>query len=319
MHIFIEPAAGVSPVTHVIQSARHTVKLNVYLLDDQHILRALAQAHARGVAVQVMVEGKPYGMSAVKVQQELRRIEQTGAVVKQAPPRFESSGHHYAFDHGKWVCTMHECAIGTANYSYSAFHRNREYLAVTRNPYIVRAANAVFEADWDNRHAPQWVDKYLVLSPDNSAATLQQLLQQPGKVYVESEELGYYEPIMHQMEAKGKDLYMVLPSSLSASDKRNAAELEKYGVHIHLISSPYMHAKAIIGDKYGFIGSENFTYTSLHNNREMGVVIKNPEILHEVREQIQKDYMSDSDRPLSKMYASLKSMVHRFIPWNRAS
>ncbi len=312
MHIFIEPYAGVSPITQVIQSAKHEVLLNVYMLDDDHILRALKQAHARGVQVEVMIEGKPYGMKAAQVQQEESRIESTGAMVKVAPPRFESSGHHYAFDHGKWVCSMHECEIGTANYSYSAFSKNREYLAVTKNPNIVRAANAVFEADWNNQHAPQWVDKYLVLSPDNSEATFMQLLEQPGKIYVESEELGYYRPIIDLMEKKGKDLYMVLPSSMSATDKRNAAELEKYGVHIRLLSSPYIHAKAIIGDKYGFIGSENFTYTSLHSNREMGVVLESPAALKQVRDQIEKDYNGGGSASL-KVHELIKGVLSRFF------
>jgi len=97
--MYIEPQAGPAPIIQVIQQARREVNLEVYYLSDKKILRALQSAHARGVDVRVIVEGKPYGMKPWQVRKEERAIQDTGATLKLAPYRFTSHGNQYAFMH----------------------------------------------------------------------------------------------------------------------------------------------------------------------------------------------------------------------------
>jgi hypothetical protein len=207
MPLYVEPQAGPAPIVQVIQQAHRMVDLEVYYLSDRPILRALAAAKRRGVDVRVIVEGKPYGMKPWQVRKEEKAIEATGATLHLAPYRFTSQGDRYAFMHAKYVCNGHECEIGTANFDWSAFHRNREYLYDTSNRAVVQAANAVFTADWNNRRAPYSAHDVLVLSPGTSAGQLLQVIRQPGPISVESEELGPYRPILDALAAKGKDLF----------------------------------------------------------------------------------------------------------------
>ena len=278
--LYIEPHAGPAPIIQVIQSARHEIDAGVYYLSDRPILSALKAAEARGVDVRIIIEGKPYGMKPWQVRKEEKAIEATGAALKLAPYRFESHGDHYAFQHSKYLCNGHECEIGTANFDWSAFHRNREYLYVTSNPAVVRAANAVFHADWKNQRAPAFAHKVLVLSPRTSAAQLLQVIEQPGAIDVESEELGPYAPILDALAAKGHDLRMILPASINAEDRRDVEFLRSHGCHVRLMPKRpiYMHAKTIVGGQRAFIGSENFTPTSLEKNREMGLLLNGSDI-----------------------------------------
>jgi hypothetical protein len=46
---------------------------------------------------------------------------------------------------------------------------------------------------------------------------------------------------------------------------------------------PGLTAKAIVVGNYVYIGSINLDYTSLHQNRELGIIIENPVIAEEVR------------------------------------
>ncbi len=278
--LFIEPNAGPAPILQVIQSAHREVSVGVYYLSDRPILRALAAAHRRGVDVRVIVEGKPYGMKPWQVQKEERAIETTGASLHLAPYRFTSHGSHWAFYHAKYICNGHECEIGTANFDWSAFHRNREYLYVTHNSSVVTAANAVFNADWNNRRAPAYTHRVLVLSPGTSASQLLQVINQPGPVDVESEELGPYRPILDALATKGADLRLILPSSINAEDRRDVAFLRQHGCQVRLlpVQPIYMHAKMIVGNQLAFVGSENFTQTSLEANREMGLLLNGSDI-----------------------------------------
>jgi len=78
---------------------------------------------------------------------------------------------------------------------------------------------------------------------------------------------------------------------------RAFARLARAGVHISYYSSPagfYIHGKVIEAD-YGtprariFIGSENFSGTSLNDNRELGLIISD----HSVMSAIASTFASD--------------------------
>ncbi|MFA6181214.1 phospholipase D-like domain-containing protein [Acidithiobacillus sp.] len=287
----IEPQAGPAPIIRVINSSRRELDVGVYYLSDRKILRAIAAAHRRGVDVRVIIEGKPYGMKPWQVRREERTIAATGAQWKVAPPRFTSHDNDYSFYHGKYCANGHEVEIGTANFDWSAFHRNREYIYVTRNATVVQAVNAVFNADWSNQRAPASAHRVLVLSPGTSAAQLLQVIDQPGPIDVESEELGPYAPILDALAAKGRDLRMILPASINSEDQRDVAFLREHGCRVRLLMKKplYMHAKMIAGKALAFIGSENFTQTSLEDNREMGLLLDGRDI-EDLQAQFDRDW-----------------------------
>ncbi|MBU2800800.1 GTP-binding protein [Acidithiobacillus caldus] len=294
--LYIEPNAGPAPILNVIDSARHQLDIGVYYLDDRRILAAVRDAAHRDVDVRIMVEPKPYGMKPWQVQKEVRAIEATGAYFRYVPTRFVSGDGAYRFYHAKYCVNGHEAEIGTANMDWSAFHRNREYLYDTTNPTIVRAVQAVFDADWNRQHAPAWTHRVLVLSPGTSASQLLQVIDQPGTVDVESEELGPYKTILDALATKGKDLRMILPATISTEDRRDVAFLEQHGCQVRLMPKKpiYMHAKMIVGNHLAFIGSENFTQTSLEDNREMGVLLKGWDTL-KLEKQFHSDWSQNPD------------------------
>ncbi len=232
--LYIEPQAGPAPVVRVIEAARREVHLDVYYLSSRKVLSALRAARGRGVAVSVILDEHPYGMKPWQVHKEYEKARAAGAAVHWAPRRFEAVNGRFVYTHAKYVCNGHECEIGSANFDWSAFHRNREYLYVTSNPQVVRAANAVFTADWENRRAGPGPRQTLVLSP-GSQETLVRLIAQPGPVDIESEEMGNDSAILHAIAAKGRLARVILPASISRQDKRNVHGLMRHGVQIRLL------------------------------------------------------------------------------------
>jgi phosphatidylserine/phosphatidylglycerophosphate/cardiolipin synthase-like enzyme len=289
--LYVEPYAGVAPIIRVIDSARHSIDLGVYYLSSGKMLDALRSAHARGVDVRIILDQRPYHMKPAMISREWQKARATGASVQWAPIRFEMSrsAHHYAFYHAKYLCTQSTCEIGSANFDWSAFHRNREYLDITSNPQIVRAARTAFSADWHHQQAGNMPHQILVLSPGGEAGVAA-VIKQPGPVYIESEECGNDRQILRVIANKGGQAWMILPSSISGADKRNVAWLEKRGVHVRLLpKKPYfLHAKAISGSQYGFVGSENFSSSSLVN-REMGVILTGSDVAV-LKTQFHKDW-----------------------------
>jgi cardiolipin synthase len=296
--LYIEPNAGPAPIIQVINSAHHQLDVGVYYLSDRKIFRALSAAHRRGVNVRVIIEGKPYGMKPWQVRKEEKAIAATGATLHLAPYRFTSHGDQYAFYHAKFCANGYEAEIGTANFDWSGLGgRNREYLYTTHNPTVIQAVHAVFNADWANHRAPAFAHRVLGLSPGlhpargTSAAQLLQVIDQPGPIDVESEELGPYAPIRDALADKGKLARVILPSSINSEDQRDVAYLRSHGVQVRLMPKKplYMHAKMIAGKALAFIGSENFTQTSLEDNREMGLLLNGTD-LRKLQAQFDRDW-----------------------------
>lgn len=268
--LYVEPMAGAGPVVSVIAAARQSVDLNVYYLSSRPILDALRDAVRRGVHVRVILDQKPYGIHNDLVIREANNVQAAGAQLRWAPMRFE----HDAFDHAKYVCSESACEIGTANFDPSAFSRNREYLYVTRDRSVVAAARDVFEADWNDRTAGQALRQTLVLSP-GAEASLLWVIRQPGPISIETEELGNARGILAAMAARGSAVRLILPDSLSAANRSNAQWLAQHGVQVRLMPkrTAYMHAKVMVASQAAFMGSQNFSETSLQRNREMGLLL----------------------------------------------
>ena len=51
-----------------------------------------------------------------------------------------------------------------------------------------------------------------------------------------------------------------------------------------------MHAKMILGGKWAFIGSENFSEASLQTNREVGIILHSAAAMNRLRAQFELDW-----------------------------
>jgi Phosphatidylserine/phosphatidylglycerophosphate/cardiolipin synthases and related enzymes len=241
--------------------------------------------------VRVIIEGKPYGMQSWQVRKEEKAIEATGAQLHLAPYRFTSHGSQWSFYHAKYLASGHEAEIGNPNFSWSDFHDARNYFYVTRNPTVVKAVDAVFNADWNNQKAPAWTHQVLVLSPGTSVKQIVQVIDQPGPIDIEDEEIGPYAPTLDAIAAKGKLARVIMPANINAQDQKDARFLEAHGVQVRLlpVKPIYLHAKMVVGNTLSYIGSENLTRTSLERNREMGLLLNGSDI-GKLQTQFNKDW-----------------------------
>lgn len=265
--IFVEPGAGVAPLIAFIRQATRRLDINAYLVTDRAVLAAIGTDTRRHVVVRVLLDRHPYGG---RPRGEVRALTAAGAHVRFAPARFR-------FDHAKYlIADGRRVEIGSANLTYAAFAKNREYFWISRQPQAVQALRTVFAADWAGRPVGPGPRRDLILSP-GSATALAAVISQPGAVCIESEEMGADRSIVAALRRKGPHASVVLPVRLSRSDRRVAQTLRAAGVRVRFLRYPYLHAKLIVGPAVAFVGSENFSWTSLYKNREAGVLLGNPD------------------------------------------
>lgn len=268
LRLVVEPSAGEGPVVQALNRAARTVFMEMYILTDRRIIRALERAAAQGVKVYVLLEHHPLGLGP-QPERAANALRAAGVFVRWARP-------DVTLTHAKFLVIDDRVAIiGTANLSRSAFSHNREFLVLDQREQDVREASNLFRADWDRRPA-RLGDPDLVVAPSNARSKLTALMYSASRdirIYAEEVNDPKLEVALEVLRRRGIRVEVMLPRGPTPG----GAALAGSGVEVRESSSPYIHAKAVLVDgRRAFIGSENISSTSLDRNRELGVLIGGP-------------------------------------------
>jgi phosphatidylserine/phosphatidylglycerophosphate/cardiolipin synthase-like enzyme len=162
------------------------------------------------------------------------------------------------------------------HHTQSAFTSNREFGVVTNRPDAVRAAAAIFAADWTRGTEPD--PGPLVVSPTNARGHLLALVD-GARVSLDlyAEVLRDPEMLDALRDAARRGVRVRVIVSPTADFAAEMEDLATSGVDIRLASGLYIHAKLIVADgERAFIGSQNLSATSLDQNRELGIIVDDP-------------------------------------------
>jgi phosphatidylserine/phosphatidylglycerophosphate/cardiolipin synthase-like enzyme len=144
------------------------------------------------------------------------------------------------------------------------------------DPADVAEIESVFESDWD-RSPASVTDLALVWSPENSRTRLLTLLNSATSTLdVYAEELTDRDVLsaLTLATAAGVNVRLLMTDTGTHDPARaGRATLAGAGAQVRLQPKPFVHAKVVIADgAVAFVGSENFTASSLDVNRELGLV-----------------------------------------------
>jgi phosphatidylserine/phosphatidylglycerophosphate/cardiolipin synthase-like enzyme len=237
-----------------------------------------------------MLEPHPYGGGSP--QSTLDALQAAGASVEDTSPSFTLTHEKGMIIDGNTAFIM------TCNFTYSALNgTNREYGIIDTTPHDVQETIDIFNADW-NRTAVQVTDPNLVVSPNNSRTMLTNLINSAKtSLILEEEEMqdSSMEQALVNAEHRGVAVQVILaaPQSGSSNDPNGPgiAVLKAGGVQVKEDTQLYIHAKMIVADgKLAFVGSENFSTTSLDDNRELGVLVTDSQILSTLQQTFQSDW-----------------------------
>ena len=191
--------------------------------------------------------------------------------------------------------------IMTANFSRSALggssgSTNREYGIIDTNPRDAQAVSAIFTADW-NRTTAQFNDPDLVVSPVNSRNDFNTLINSAhSTLFIEAEEMNDsdIEQALVNAAQRGVHVEIILPAAQGSSGDSNSAgiaTIKQGGLQVREDPQLYMHAKIIVVDgKEAFVGSENISAQSLDQNRELGIIVSDANVLSRLQTTFQKDW-----------------------------
>lgn len=284
---WVEPEDGRLPVLQAFGSATRTLDVVVYLLTDKVVTDGIIEAHRRGVRVRVMVEEDPFG-GGVGNEPMLKRLR-----AARVPWKFGNPTYRYT--HEKAVIVDRQRAlVMTANLTKSAFTRNREYIAAVTSPGEVREIAALFDADWKRTaHVPR--APALVVSDVNSRDKLLTLIDSAREsMEIEAEVMADREIRAALVSAGARGVRVRVVMSTPEPDESSyegLSQLAAAGIGVRTVDSPYIHAKSVLVDgARAYIGSINFTATSMDQNRELGVITRTRSVLNRLRDTFEADW-----------------------------
>jgi cardiolipin synthase A/B len=267
-----EPSAGFAPLYRLIGQAKHSIDVTMYEFTDTSAEHDLAAMARRGVSVHVILDRREHSQNTAAYDYfSAHRVAVT----------WSSSSFEYT--HQKTVVIDQSAAvIMTANLTSEYYATSRDFLVVDRNRADIAAITRVFGADFAHRQITPGDGRDLVWSPTDAQRQLLGLINGARRTLrIYSEEMG--DPaVIDALVAAARRGVTVQVCGENTDGEYDAAftRLARAGVRISYFSAPsgfYIHGKVIEAD-YGtararvFIGSENFSSTSLNRNRELGLI-----------------------------------------------
>ena len=277
--LIIEPSAGFSPVYGLINGARRSIDVTMYEFVDTTAEHDLAAAAKRGVQVHVILDEREKNLNS-----------NTFSYLSSHRVKVVWSSSRFTYTHQKTlIIDGSKAVIMTANLTSEYYSTSRDFLVIDTNRADVAAITTVFEADFARRAVRPGDGADLVWSPTDSQDKLLALINgATSSLRIYSEEMGdtTVENALVRAAKRGVDVQVCGENEDGEYDSAYA-KLVRAGIQVSYYSSStgfYIHGKVIEAD-YGtgharmFVGSENFSRTSLDDNRELGLIISDPAVL----------------------------------------
>nr|MDQ3327998.1 phospholipase D-like domain-containing protein [Chloroflexota bacterium] len=158
----------------------------------------------------------------------------------------------------------------------------------------VAEIQAIFDADWERRTYEPRVPS-LVVSDVNSREKLLGLITKATEsLEIEAEVMADKEirRALTGAQQRGVRVRVVMsPPEPEETTYDGLVDLSGASVGVRLVTSPYIHAKSILVDRErAYIGSINFTATSMDQNRELGLITTTPDVIRQLGAAFDKDW-----------------------------
>ena len=284
--VYVLPDDGPTPLIEELDAARSSISIEIYLLTDDQVLSALFRARDRGVTIRVLLEEDPYGGSNQQPQ-IFDTLDEGGIQV-----RWNTAAKR--FSHIKLIVIDQRVAmIMNLNLTHSALNKNRELAVITTDPALVDHASRIFENDWQGKDGE--IPGPLTLSPDTSRTTILGLIESARSsldIYAEVITDPEFISAVEAAIDRGVRVRIIMTQSYGQNMlEEPVGDLVRYGAELHTLADPYIHAKLIMVDsRAAFIGSQNYTFTSMDQNREVGVTITRPSNLERLQRVFDRDF-----------------------------
>lgn len=272
----------------LINNAQDRIYIQSYLVTNKKIITALQQASIRsGVDIKLMIERRPYQ----SYRDDYAALEYyfSGTSIELLPDT--QLGIDYL--HAKLTIIDDAYIVQTANLTASSFTKNREHFLYGTSTDILSGLVQVFLDDWyDKVYYATDLQPNIVVCPINCREVVEWLLSSAEKSIIIQTQYITDPAIMNILKNKSSLDMQIIVADVDSNDKILSYFWPE---KVRYLPKPYVHTKMILIDsKTLLVGSMNMSANSLDENREIGLLTLDAQVIQNFLWQF------DKDRKLSK-------------------
>jgi phosphatidylserine/phosphatidylglycerophosphate/cardiolipin synthase-like enzyme len=281
--IVIGPTGLQSKLVELMNGAQSEILLMMYQLSCGGCIDGLIAAKGRGVNVRVLLDGAQYVNTASHNQ-----LAAAGIEVKDAPAEFNHA-------HAKVMIIDQQTAlVMSANMNVYSMSSERNYGVINHDAQDIEDLTAIFERDWAGQGAVDTSCTRLIIGPENARDRILELIASAEQELLFEAMYITDDQVLSAIKAKlaqgvAVRVLFAHPEWID-SNVATATELEAAGAQTKYLYQYEVHAKMVIADGVAFVGSENFSWNSLTNNREVGMLVTEPNAAAQIKQQVETDW-----------------------------
>jgi cardiolipin synthase len=287
--IFIGPTGLKQKLVALIGSAKTSLDVLIYEIDDADVIAALVAAKKRGVAVRMVIDRNNPGSAK--------------STLAAAGVEVHDSSSIFPYAHAKsMLIDKTRSVIMSMNMNSYSINGERNYGAVSSEAGDAEDLSKVFEADFAG--TPTSVElgcSKLLVAPLNARPRILDLITSTKSKLVMSVMYLTDSALLQatlDRAAAGVATRIILadPAWIKGNDA-TAQKLAAAKIPVKYMKSLDCHAKLIVSDDRAFVGSENMSTNSIDANREVGIIVSNPPSVAPIEKQFEADWASATAAP----------------------
>jgi phosphatidylserine/phosphatidylglycerophosphate/cardiolipin synthase-like enzyme len=274
--LLIQPEDGIAPLVAAIKHARKSVDIVIFRFDRADIEAALKAAAKRGVSVTALIAYANRGGEKSLRKLEMRLLGEGVTVSRTAADLVRYHDKLLVID-------RRVLYLLSFNFTHLDVDHSRGFGIVTRKKKLVHEALRLLAADNGRTPYEAGLDAFVV-SPVNARKQLLALIQRARK------ELLIYDPKIADAEM----LQALSERAKKGVDVRIIGSVGGRSGH-HLKVRPLggfrLHTRTIIRDRReAFVGSQSLRTAELDSRREVGVIVRDANVVGRLRETFAADW-----------------------------
>lgn len=297
--LVVLPDDSAKPILDAIHGAKKSLRIKMFVFSDPHLLKAVVDAHKRGVSVRVMLN--PARRSGESENDQTRRtLAEAGVAVIDSNPAFDVT-------HEKSMIVDDSVAfVESLNWQTKNLTETRDYAIVSQHPHEVNEVLECFEADWHRKKFEPGEHSHLIWCIGNGRQRIGKFIEEARhSLWLQNER--YQDPVIIEQLVRANRRGVKIHVMARPPHKLKKAKLvegvgglrilDDVGVKVHKLKGLKLHAKLLVADgERAIVGSINLAPGSFDSRRELAIEVNDDTIIDRLHAVFHEDWKNS--RPL---------------------
>jgi cardiolipin synthase len=280
--LIVMPDDSAEPILEAINDARKSLRVKMFLFSDPSILKAVIDAHGRGVNVRIMLNpARRDGESENK--ESHKQLAKAGVQVIDSNPEYDVT-------HEKSMVVDDTTAfVKSLNWDTKNLTETRDYAIVTSHAHEVAEIIECFEADWHRKPFKGNEHSHLIWCCGNGRERIAQFIDDAkDSIFLQNERYQDAVIIERLVRAarRGVKIHVMArpPHKLKKGKLVEAVggmrTMEDVGIKVHKLKHLKLHAKMLLADHArAIVGSINLAPGSFDSRRELAIEVDDEHVI----------------------------------------